>query len=292
MNSLKFLKSLFTLGALSLALGGSQLSAGLLYEDLLDYSNGSIGGQNGGTGFPAAWASSGGTNVDVSNGAVTVAAHKQQSATRALQTAGSLSLDSTTNPTFYFSYEITAVGSVAKLPNNPSVTDGIFFRNGAVPVFAVGVQYSDADSGARIRAEIREWKDPVGTEDRKSQSNARGLVSGMASATTYKVVGEFTFDNGSGQSVLNVWINPESQSSTPTLSYTYETVFNSVTSIQIARYIGDGSPIDTHATQFDNLRVATDWESAAFGAIPEPASASVLAGATGLAFVVTRRRGR
>lgn len=132
----------------------------------------------------------------------------------------------------------------------------------------------------------------LGLSNRSSGVTPTYDTTVLALNTTVFVVGRYTFNAGVTNDTSALWINPSSgtfedvSAPTPTLTSATGTDLTAVTQFLIRG--AAGSP----AGVFDELRVGTTWASVTTSAIPEPSTASVLAGGLVLAGVVMQRRRR
>lgn len=273
------LKKIVTFGTLLAVFGTAHLAAGLIVEESFDYTNNqTLSGKNGGSGFAGAWsynALTGSAAITTNANGVTVGGPGNVYARRAVD------LNTTNAGTFYFSYTIS--GSLLTYPEGTnSLTDILQFRSGVEgsgnypELFWTGLFYNK--DGIRIRV----------NSSGKTNSTILGAGS-TKSNKVYTIVGQFTFNDGTGNAVLNVWLlDPENPSADPDYTNSWASSITDITQIQIVR--SDGSLSGGGAsTTFGDIRIGTDWNSVT-SAIPEPGTAGVILGSAAIAAAACVRR--
>lgn len=258
-------KTFAVLGTLVMACAASSLSADVLVEETFNYPDGNLSGKSGGTGFSGNW--SFGTNgtgtVTVTNDAAVISGGNTTWATRYINPVSS--------PSFYFSYNIS--GSETTAVTSRSFLDVLVFKSGSSTLFQTGMYYDTY--GLRLRA-------TAGGVDTNLTTAATTTLD-----TVYTVVGKLTFNDGAGNAVLSIWINPTDESSPATYTQSWLSSPTSISQLVLQRYdsyvIGAGS-----STMFDDIRIGTDWTSVS--SIPEPSTAAAFAGAAGLVLAAMKRR--
>lgn len=260
------IKKIAVLGALLAALGAGRLTATVLVTEVFDYADGTLNGKSGGTGFSGNWSvgANGTGTVTVSGGAAVVTGIYSTWGTRAL------SLASSSSSSFYFSYDISS--SAAATLATGSFVDALLFKSGGATLFRTGIYYYK--DGFRLQ----------GTGG--STSSYLTTLAATTVNTVYTVVGKFTFDDGAGNAVLSIWINPTTEASAPTYTSTWASTATSVTSIVLQRFDDNGYGGGS-STVFDDIVIGADWASVT--AIPEPRTAAALAGMAGFVLVAARR---
>lgn len=258
------IKKIAVFGALLAALGGGRLTATVLVTEAFDYADGNLHGKTGGTGFSGTWSSGGTTAITVSSEAAILTGAGASYSYRNIQATSASDL--------YFSYTIssTEMGTIS----SGSVYDVLIFKSSSTTIFSSGIYYDS--NGLRLRATAN------GINTNLTDRTATSVD------TAYTVVGKLTFDDGSGNAVLSIWINPTSEASAIVHTQSWASSLTSVTQIVLQRYDSSGVGLGT-STAFDDIQIGTDWASVTV--IPEPSvSAGILGGVAGLAVVLLRRR--
>lgn len=246
------------------------LPAATLATEDFSYANGSLYNLSGGTGFASAWS---GTSTDwkVVDGSASISSAGTSGSSRKLST----SLTATTTPTFYFSFTLSvdAYGAGTGYFN-----DYLAFVNASdSAVFSVGGS-KPASFDYRLQTEL------------KGVTGAQRLISNNIAnpeGSTFSIVGKFTFNDGTGNSVLSVWVNPTGteDATAAALVYSWAVTETEITHIKLVRWAGGTA----NATEsFDNIRIGSDWSSVT-GPIPEPSTYAVIFGAFVMTTVVLRK---
>ncbi len=240
--------------------------AALLVSESFDYSGARVSGQNGGTGWGSVWSGGSGaangstvSSLTIVNGAFQSTGNGNNLGPRSFTSA----LTSETNPTFYFSVNVTPVAYEAL---NQQVEDLLQFSVGpSQPVlFSVGVRAS-SDGVFRVIA----------------SGNNRFINIGPTGTTTpalnvtYSIVGKFSFATGT----LEIWTNPIGSESSSTLAGTITGISGTSISRVLLGRIGKTDIGANNITQFDDIKIGTDWASVTGINVPEPATTTLLIGA-------------
>jgi len=266
-------------------------AAPVAYDNFESYAADGLNGNNGGSGWEAAWTASSGASVaDVSANPLTYdgGAFSFNGGNRAVNITGSfnplftrefanIGVAETDEVFFSFMFREESSDGINDFMNLWISNDADRSNSGGIGLLSI----ADGELGARVIANGSSASTNLSTTDPVNQQ-------------TYFLVGRFSRDGTDGDpfdplrfDLMQLWINPTTTDyallGTPSASIDASSGINGDISFFGTRTVSIGSG-DSYL--IDDVRIGTDYLSV----VPEPTSAALLLGAAGLLALRVRRR--
>jgi len=230
--------------------------AAVLATDNFSYADGSLAGNNGGSGWSTTWTNASGTTATALSGEANITSTPGSEVARTLAAAQS------GTATIWILFEAQQFTTLSGSTNS---FGGFGLYNGSTEQLLIGKAWPGP----------YEWRAGTG-------GGLVGPASPVSTLSLTSVLARVTL-NASGNDVLDVWFNPADISSEVALGAASITRTDTDLNFDTIRLRGGSGAGGTESWQFDNLIVAT-----ALSDVPEPSSA--LLGGLALLGLLRRRR--